>query len=239
MTYIRSAIRLIIVASMTFSTAVAHGQSRRIDNDSDWWSILRTDTLPPGATVLKRKPPDSIFRVAGIELGATSEDKHISQTYGPAEQIERGDASTGRYQVCYASPSGDLHLIFEFGEVESVAYLIAGSQPWDGESECVRTSAITPRLQTANGLTIGSKRERVRELLGVPSLSTPDRLYYVFEYSIKPTAAELRRLRKDNPQMSDAEFRSNFSDLDVTAIIDARFTGDELRYIAISRSETY
>lgn len=228
-----------LLLSLSALCCPLHAQTKRLNDNSDWWSILQDDTLPQGAKVSKRRPPDSTFFVAGIELGASSEERQISKEFGKAVQIDRGDASTGRHQLCYVSPSKDVHLIFEWGEVESVAYLFDATKSWDGQDACVVSQSVSARLATKNGLSIGVSPEFIRQKLGAPSLTGPNHLYYLFEYREKPTPAGLRQLRKDNPHMSEEDFRKNFLYLDVTAIIDARFNAGKLTYVAISRSETY
>jgi hypothetical protein len=45
--------------------------------------------------------------------------------------VERGDAASSRNQICYISTSGSVHLIFEFGEINSVLYLFEDGAAWN------------------------------------------------------------------------------------------------------------
>jgi len=222
-----------------FTILSARAQSTRLDDDSDWWSLVRDDTVPAGAAVQKRHVAGTTFDIAGIVLGRGSDERSIVQRFGKVTQIDRGDASSGRHQACYASPARSNYLIFEWDEVESVAYLIKNAKPWHGQEFCAMSALVTEQLATRSGLTLGISRQRVFKLLGSPSLATPGRLYYFFEYEQKPSTAEIRKLRKENPQMSEDEFAKNFSSLTVTAVVDARFRSGALTYLAISRSEVY
>ena len=79
--------------------------------------------------VQSREPSPSNFQILGLNL----DDDIFSEAaakLGKAPVVERGDASTGRSQVCYISPEerGTVHLVFEKGEVNEVFYLFVGGQ---------------------------------------------------------------------------------------------------------------
>jgi hypothetical protein len=62
---------------------------------------------------------------------------------------------------------------------------------------------------------------------------------YYFEYRKKTSAEALMQLRKNYPDMSDAEFHQNFEFADGEAYIETRFSSGKLNYLAISKWETY
>ena len=49
----------------------------------------------------------------------------------------------------------------------------------------------------------------------------------------------MAELRKNNADMTDAEFGKNFEYADGEAYVEARFASGQLNYLAISKSETY
>ena len=74
-----------------------------------WCSIAhKLVVLGQGCTFELREPRD--FAEIRFKLGAATE-------------VERGDAASGRNQICYTTSSGSVHLIFEFGEADSVLCL--------------------------------------------------------------------------------------------------------------------
>src|ERR1700716_394909 len=120
LTPIRSALFLY----MLIGCATAQRKPVRMDS-SDWWSYLRQEELPVHQPNLptqfqSRKPAATNFKVAGITLGETSDFSAVRSKLGKATEVERGDAASGRNQICYVSPTGNVHLIFEVGEVDSV-----------------------------------------------------------------------------------------------------------------------
>ena len=86
---------------------------------------------------------------------------------------------------------------------------------------------------------MGLEPQQVRAILGDPSVATPSKLVYYFGYKTKTSPKALAQLRKNYPEMSDAEFDKNFQYADGEAYIEARFASGKLNYLAISRSETY
>jgi len=59
------------------------------------------------------------------------------------------------------------------------------------------------------------------------------------EYRKKTPTENLRQIRKNYPDMTDAEFRQNFEFAGGEVYIEARFSSGKLNYLAISKSETY
>src|SRR6266852_3361514 len=102
----------------------------RIEDDSDWWSLQRNDEIPEGVKPSRGMARPLLFKIAGITLGA--EPAKITKLLGRAIDVSRGDASTGRNQNCYVSQSGETHLIFEWGEVDSAVYLFSDGKKWNG-----------------------------------------------------------------------------------------------------------
>jgi hypothetical protein len=234
-------ISLIIVSLTSYSFAQL--QTVSIRNNSDWWSYLRLEGIPPTGvpprvTFQNRLPAESNFQIAGLTIGL-ADIQQIRTKLGDAAEIERGDAASYRGQICYVSSSGSTHLIFEWGEVEPVLYLFEGGPEWDGMNFCASSHAVTKQLATASGLKIGLSSEQVKTILGAPNTDTPDKLVYYFGYRTKTSAEGLIRLRKDNPNLTEPEFHENFDYIDVEAYVEARFASGKVNYLAISRSETY
>jgi hypothetical protein len=99
-----------------------YSQTKSRGDSSDWWSINRDDPGRPFAASSAKELKASNFEIAGLTLGADVDA--IGVRLGKATAIDRGDASTGRSQVCYRlNESALTHLIFEFGADESVLYL--------------------------------------------------------------------------------------------------------------------
>lgn len=98
----------------------------RSDN-SDWWSQLRggDDEVIPTAG---QEPAASNFRILGINLGGDMFMLNEAWTkLGKAQRVDRGDALSGRSQICYESVQGrpKIRLVFESGEVTDFFNLFA------------------------------------------------------------------------------------------------------------------
>jgi hypothetical protein len=143
-----------------------------------------------------------------------------------------------RFVILYI-PSGSVDLIFEFGEVNSVLYLFDDGPTWNGSELCAPSSSVSAKLSTASGLRLGIGFQQVKNILGEPSIATPEKLVYYFDYRKKSTPKELAALRKHFPDMNDKEFAKNFEFADSEAYIEARFASGKLDYLAVSKSETY
>ncbi len=215
----------------------------RMDS-SDWWSYTRQEELPVHQPYLpikfqSRKPAETNFRVAGITLGETWDFSTVRSKFGKATEVERGDAASGRNQICYVSSTGNVRLIFELGEVDSVVYLFKDGPKWNGSELCATSKAVSEETSTASGLRLGLEPEQVKRILGHPSIVTPRKLVYYLGYKNKTPPQSLAQLRKDHPEMNEADFRKNYEYADGEAYIEARFASRKLSYLAISRSETY
>lgn len=226
------------------SSAMAQQAPVQLDS-SDWWSYTRQEELPyqepqPPIRFQKREPGESNFQIAGITLDATRHDfSEIRAKFGEGTEVGRGDGASGRNQICYMSASGRVHLIFEFGEVNSVVYLFEGGPTWNGSELCRSSKLVSEKTSTESGLRLGMERAQVKTILGDPNIATPNRLVYYFEYRKKNTAETLAELRKRNPEMSEAEVGKSFEYADGEAYVEARFVSGKLQYLAISKSETY
>jgi hypothetical protein len=233
----------LLTGCVLIGSAITQGTPARLDS-SDWWSYTRQEELPvskPSAPVRfqKREPAEGNFQIGGITLREPRDFSEIRSMFGEATEVERGDAASGRNQICYTSPSGSVHLIFEFGELDSVLYLFDDGPGWNGSELCAPSKSVSSKLSTASGLRLGETPQQVKDILGEPSLAAPEKLVYYFEYRKKSTPKELLELRKNYPDMNDEEFAKNFEFADGEVYIEARFASEKLNYLAISKSETY
>jgi hypothetical protein len=237
------AIALLTICVLIGSAIAQKAPARR--DSSDWWSYTRQEELPSNEPhqpirFQNREPAENNFQFAGIDVGEPRHDfSEILSKFGEGTEVKRGDAASGRDQICYVSTSGGVHAIFEFGEVNSVLYLFEGGPAWSGSELCTRSNAVSANSSTASGLRLGMTPEQVETILGDPSSATPDELVYYFDYKKKTNAKTLAKLRKRVPGMSDAEFAKNFDYVDGEAYVKAQFSSGKLNYLAISKSETY
>jgi len=220
-------------------STVVNAQSVRFNDDSDWWSILREDNgfeVKPKPTALD----DLSFQIAGVSLGE-KQFQQLASKFGKTTEIERGDAATGRNQVCYQSAKDGktIHLIFEFGEVEEIFYLFAGGEEWKGSDLCAKSKLVSPSLSTASGLRLGLTKSQVEAILGPPDFVSGERIVYFREVKKKTTAIEFEQMRKDYPRvLSDQEAHAKFDFFDVDMYVVAKFVNAKLNYLAVSRTET-
>src|SRR5215470_11045776 len=105
------------ILSGYFFVVPATGQQRAVRLDSsDWWSYTRQEELPyqePTSPIhfQSREPAESNFQIAGIALDDPRHDFSIIRAkFGEATEVERGDAASGRNQICYVSTSSGVHL---------------------------------------------------------------------------------------------------------------------------------
>jgi len=224
------------------SSAMSQVSPVRLDS-SDWWSYTRREELPSQSIeptrFQKREPVESNFQIGGITLRHSRDFSEIRSKFGEATEVKRGDGASSRDQICYTSPSGSVHLIFEFGEVNSVVYLFDSGPRWNGGELCAPSKSVSAKLSTASGLRLEIGPQQVKSILGKPSIATPGKLVYYFDYRKKSTPKELVELRKKMSDMNDEEFAKNFEFTDGEAYIEARFASGKLNYLAISKSETY
>lgn len=221
-------------------TAGASG-TRYLRDNSDWWSMLRSADSDQGIPLQEREPPPGNLRILGIDLVKEGQTSQVPSKLGAATTVQRGDAATSRAQMCYACEPdrGDVHLVFEEGEVSKSYYLFEDGPHWNGESYCASSKAVSADLKNEAGLGLGETRAQVTALLGKPSLDRPDRLVYVFSLRKKTPAAEFEASRQTHPELSESELEENFGYYDLWIEIDVRFHGSKSSYIGILWSATY
>jgi hypothetical protein len=227
-------------ASMKWNSSADIGRTQYLADDSDWWSMLRADDNEKGVAWQNREPPAGILRILGIDLDENWDNSQLFGKIGPATTVQRGDAGTGRAQTCYRSEAshGDIHLIFERGEVTENYYLFQGGPPWNGESLCAPSNLITKSIRNEAGLGLGETRQQVMELLGKPSLSTPSGLVYFFSLQKKTSAEDLKNIRKTHPHMSEKELEEKFGSYDLWFEVGVRFRNSKSNYVGVLWGET-
>ena len=228
-------------APMKWNSSADTGQMGILEDDSDWWSMLRPEENDKDIPKQKRKPPAGILRTLGIDLEKNWDDSQLSRKLGPAKTVQRGDAATGRAQTCYRSEAGrgNVHLIFEGGEVTQSYYLFQGGPPWSGESLCAPSNLVSANIRNDAGLGLGETRQQIMALLGKPSLIRTGGLVYIFSLQEKTAAKDLKRIRKANPQMREKDFEENFGSYDLWVEIRVHFHNSKSSYIGVLCSETY
>lgn len=233
------------LAFMLLPIAAQEG-SHITTNDSDWWSVAAKynlmDFSAPDANLQHRMPSLSNFEILTVSL-STEQFGAIATQLGQAQVVERGDAASGRSQVCYVSvdESPRVHLIFEQEREGSgfSFYLFEDGPQWDGDSSCLRSPRVSMNLQTASGLRLGESEPSVEAILGKPSKAFKNTLTYLYEIRKKTPPAELEKLRRRYPKFTEREFRDSFDFYFVDAYIEARFTSSGLNYLAVTKSQTY
>ena len=214
------------------------GQAIRLKDQTDWWSIngetFRREDVKPRA----EKITAGTFEISGIALG-NEQFRIAAAEFGKAPVVQRGDASTGRQQVCYVGGAGSrkVYLIFEFGEDESVFYLFGDGPVWRGRSFCVAARQLSTSIGTDSGLKLGLAPTQVEAILGVADVAHADKLVYVREVRQKTTSTQFEQLRREYPQpLSDSEAHEKFDFYSSQIYIEARFGKDGLNYLAVSTS---
>jgi hypothetical protein len=210
----------------------------RLDN-SDWWSTSRSSDSGEEIKTQERELASPNFRVLGVTLGESMFSRAATKL-GKATTVERGDASTGRRQVCYSSlgPQEKVHLIFEQGEVGYTFYLFAGGPAWEGADRCVASNAISRSLATASGLHLGMTPAQVIAILGKPTKRRENELVYSFLIRKKTSPKDLKEARERNPEMSEKDFQSNYAYYDLGTGVVAKFLDSKLTYLAVSKVES-
>jgi hypothetical protein len=211
----------------------------RLQNNSDWWSTSRSPDPDESIKTQEREFAKSNFQVLGVNLGETMFSRAAAKL-GKATAIERGDASTGRRQVCYASSGTQdkVHLVFEQGEVEYTFYLFADGPAWEGADRCVDSNAISMHVATASGLHLGQTPARVIAILGKPTKRRENELVYSFSVKKKTSLQDLKEAKQRHPELSDKDFQETYSSYNLGASIHAKFVESKLTYLAVSRAES-
>jgi hypothetical protein len=210
----------------------------RLEDHSDWWSVLNESFKSPHSKRLDKDLDSKNFEIEGFSLDYDLSFQSVQNKLGHADIVERGDASTGRQQICYVSEQNpDTHLIFEKGELNVVLYMIAGGKQWDGDALCAKSAAVTASTSTASGLRLGMTDGELEGILGKPDLSTNDKLIYFRELKKKTSPSELVKLRSEHSEMSENEFQETYDSYYLDIYIEARFISSKLTYLAVSKAE--
>jgi hypothetical protein len=224
------------------STRPAAQTSARVrqEDNSDWWSGLRTVEVEPDATEPQnRELPKSNFQILGVDLDENMFSQAAAKIGKPA-LVERGDAATGREQACYVSTQGArrIYLIFEQGEVTFGFYLFEDGPAWSGSDACLASRLITKRLATASGLHLGQSPSQVIAILGAPSERRKNELVYSLSVTKKTSPEDLQLERKANPSMNEKDIEENYGSYNLGAGIDARFVDSKLTFLSVWTAET-
>jgi hypothetical protein len=209
-------------------------------DNSDWWSYTRRPEVDDEAISQKREVSASNVEILGFKLNDETFGK-VAAKLGKAIVVERGDASTGRSQICYSSPGkqSKTYLIFEKGEVNDVFYLFSVGPDWKGSELCTESNIVTTNLSTASGLHLGQTNAQVRARLGKPSFVADDKVIYSLGVEKRTSAADFKNLRQRNPQLTEDELHQNYDFYTLGVYIEARFLSGKLVYLAISKTEVY
>ncbi len=221
------------------SLASQTGRTVRILDNSDWWSGTRNSNSEESIQPQERELAKTNFQVLEITLGETMFSV-AARKLGKATIVERGDASTGRRQVCYASPDAQdkVHLIFEQDEVGYTFYLFADGPSWKGADYCLASEAISQGLATASGLRLGQPPAQVIAILGKPTKRRGNELVYSLLVRKKTSPRDLKEARERNPEMSEKDFQANYGYYNLGVGVVVKFKDSKLAYLAVSRVES-
>lgn len=228
----------VVLFACLFLCGAARGQTVRMDDHSDWWSILNESSRGPRVKASPLDVDARTFEIAKVDLTKVGFTE-ITSRLGKTVHIERGDASTGREQMCYRSPGEGTpaYLVFEFGEDESNFYLFADGLNWKGRGSCATSKELSGEISTASGLRLGLTTDQFKAILGQPDAAFEDKLIYSRAVKVKATPQEFERQRKEYPEsLSDKIAHDKFDFYTASIYIEARFTGSKLSYLAVSRS---
>jgi hypothetical protein len=211
----------------------------RLEDHSDWWSILNESFKSPKVKAQDTDLAPQNFELLGLSLNSSQFFQSVQNKLGHAAIVERGDASTGRHQVCYLSEQNpDTRLIFEQGELNLVFYIIAGGDKWNGDTFCTKSRAINAELSTASGLHLGMTRADLEQVLGKPDLSVNEKLFYFRKLRKQTSPTELAKLRTEHSGMSEKDFHETYDSYYLAIYIEARLVSSKLTYLAVSRAES-
>jgi hypothetical protein len=216
----------------------ASSQSVILKDRTDWWSINNSSVRQPDVKARNATIAPGTFEIAGVDLGR-DQFRKLAIKMGKATVVERGDASTGRQQVCYTADDDakKIYLIFEYGADESVFYLFSDGANWKGQKLCVSTKQVSLTLGTASGLKLGLNRVEVEAILGRADAVFNDKLVYTREIQVKTTPAEFEKVRNEYPQhLTDRLAHEKFDFYHIEIYIEARFGNSGMNYLAVSKS---
>jgi hypothetical protein len=207
-------------------------------DNSDWWSqeqSVNLDNIEPQ----EREVSGSNLQILGITLNEQMLDK-AARRLGKVETIERGDASSGRLQACYASadPNDKIYLVFEQDEVGYSLYLFAAGRPWHGENLCSPSKLVSRSLATESGLHLGLSPSQVIAILGRPTLRYPKGLIYSLHATKRTSTKDLQSAHKFHPELNDEDLVKEYGSYDLGVGIEARFAKSQLVYLGVTKSET-
>ncbi len=244
---ILSSLGLAIVVPLCALLAGQWPAHTRRGDDSDWWSSYYS---APGSKsddsednnnegIQEREIAPSNFQVLGIALDEAM-FSNAAKKLGEATETERGDASTGRGQICYVSSQGSekVYLIFEIGEVDFNFYLFTGGPSWHGIDFCVPSSMVSRSTSTASGLHLGITPAQAIAILGQPTSRSPNELSYTLHKRKKLSPEDLKTLRQQHPELNDREVAEKYGEYDLGAGADLKFVNSRLTYLTIGKSET-
>jgi hypothetical protein len=219
----------------------------RQEDDSDWWSSYYSapgseendNEKNKNAGIQEREIAPSNFQVLGITLDEAM-FSHAAAKLGEATDIKRGDASTGRDQVCYVSAldSEKIYLIFERGEVDFNFYLFTGGPSWHGIDFCVPSNMVSRSTSTSSGLHLGITPAQAIAILGRPTSRSANELSYTLHKRKKLLPEDLKTLRQQHPELTDREFAEEYGEYDLGVGADLKFVNSRLTYLTIGKSET-
>jgi hypothetical protein len=214
-----------------------YGQSVRLKDSSDWWSTNNEHYSGLRVKTKEKSFDTRNFGVLGLSLDTLDFDKVVIKL-GRASVVERGDASTGRSQLCYVSDVGSkkIHLVFELGEGQSSTfYLFRGGADWKGSDRCFKTNKVSMNLSTVTGLRLGLQRAQIEAILGKPDFASGNSIAYSRQFYRKATKEEFERSRREYPEtLTDETAHQEFDLVNVTMQLEARFEDSRLYYIYIS-----
>lgn len=213
-------------------------KSTRIDDDSDWWSIIRQNDDAPRIEPRQEDTPSSAFRVLNVTIG-DDEIPQVINKLGQTTIVHRGDASTGREQVCYVSATTqNVYLAFESGEVQYAFYLFSDGPDWNGRDACLSSKRVSSALTTSLGLHLGQNPSEIEAVLGAPTVRQKDRFIYFRSARKKTPPKQLLELRKYHSDLSSRKFLEYYEYFDLTVHIEIEFANSKMTYLAVSKSET-
>jgi hypothetical protein len=212
-----------------------------LQDNSDSWSDSRPTHANHTAETQDRAPSDGTYRISGIDLTDDVLEDAASKL-GKVKLVERAAGTDyARTQACYVSADGSprVFLVFEMAAFPGGPgfYLFSDGTTWKGMEFCLKSALVSPGLATASGLHFGQTPADIKALLGKPSFQAKDELIYVFHAHQERSAAELKKQRESNPQLSNEEFHDKFAVYDLEVSIHVRFVSSKLTYLRVSKAE--
>lgn len=210
-----------------------------LQDSSDWWSLNSGGEQGEGVAPGKKEFAPPNFEILGVKLGDSMFNSAAAKL-GKGDIVGRGDASTGRRQLCYTSSQGqnEMYLIFEQGELDYTFYLFAGGPTWQGADRCLQSSVVSRKLETGAGLHLGQTRGQVMAILGKPTKIGEKELIYSFSVKKRTDSEDLKEARQRHPEMSDGDFQETYGFYNFAGMIVLRFVDSKLTYLAVSKVES-